>query len=458
MRSIGIVACCLLTALSCSRNRPPQAPNLLGPNAARPGDTLVFHATASDPEFEDVAYKFAWGDTGSLEWSGYYISGQLVTRTHVFADTGAYVVRVMARDRHERESGWSESLLVRVSLLPPERPATPAGPAICTTGVRYAYVTAAHHPQADSVWFQFDWGGTVGDWQGPAASDSTFRVEHVFDTAGSYAVLARARDSRGLLSDWSTPIAVSAVDIPGGPPTGLALAAETDSTVRATWHPPVEGLPNDYLLYFKPVGGTGFDLVDTVADTTAVHDPDGATGTYRVSARFGSTVYEDTLTAGSVPVHTGTITVGELNGSDPAGLGWDRATGIARPLSMFDTLNAPLVDLYVTDFAAGSAGPAYHIASPDTAPFDPGGGAPPAPWRRVAIAGPLADEQAPLPAPGDTAWHGAVQLGVAPLFVGCRTDDARYGLVKVMQIRIANEDIRVQAWLQPVPGLRLLRH
>jgi hypothetical protein len=107
----------MLAVLSagCSRNQPPAAPQLSGPAYGGPGDTLPFKFSAVDPENQALEYGVAWGDTNAVEWSPQYPSGQRVTQTHVFADSGVYHVKVKARDTKQAESGWSDSLNVSVA-------------------------------------------------------------------------------------------------------------------------------------------------------------------------------------------------------------------------------------------------------------------------------------------------------------------------------------------------------
>ncbi len=447
----------LWAAVGCDGNRPPSAPDLSGPASSRPHDTLVFTVAADDPDGDEVAYKFSWGDTSSVAWSAEYLSGQTVTRQHSYADTGSYVIRVRARDAHGLEAGDYDSLVIHVWLAPPGTPGRPEGPAYCTTGVRYSYTVSASHPQSESLWFQFDWNGAVGSWQGPVAAESSFVVEHQFDTAGSYGVRARAKDYGEQISDWSEALVVTAVDIPGGPPQNCSLAAATDTTVRVSWSPPVEGTPSCYRVYFNALGGGGPEMVAETLGLDVEHNPAGRTGSYSVAAVFGATVYTDTLPLTTVPVHTGTITVGELSGPDAPGCGWSRSLGIAFGYPMADTAFCDSVDFYCTDFKPGSAGPVYCVASPDTAPSDSGGSVPAGRWRNTPLA-PLADEQGPVPAAGDSAYQPVLALGAVPVSFGLLTVDGYYCAVKVTQIRIANEDIRVQAWFQAVRGLRLVRH
>ncbi|MEO0074012.1 MAG: PKD domain-containing protein [candidate division WOR-3 bacterium] len=456
MRCVTVAALCLLIA-GCQRNRPPSVPELNGPTAGRPGERLVFTVAATDPEGDEVAYKINWGDTSVIEWSGSYASGQPVRREHVYADSGTYTIRVMARDSRLAESGWSSDFAVVVRLLPPNLPEKPQGPTFCTTGVNYEYRFRASHPQNDSLWYQIDWGGTVSDWHGPVPADSWYRQSHSFDSIGLYALAVRARDSRGQLTGWSDTLLVTVVSVPGGPPTGFGIEAASDTTVRLFWSPPLEGEPNRYRLSFKAVDAQGFTVVAETLALSVEHNPNGWTGTYKIAAIFGATVYEDTLTASTVPIRTGAVTIGELSGSGRSGCGWNRALGNASSFPMTDTLYCDSVDCYCTDFKPGSAGPVYSLASPDTAVFDSGRSVPQGRWRhsRLAI---LTTEQGPLPPAGDTSYHRAVALTAVPASVGVLTADGYCCLVKVTQIRLAQQDIRAQAWFQPVRGLRLIRH
>ncbi len=338
---------------------------------------------------------------------------------------------------------------------PPEKPTVPIGPAYCTTGVAYAYRAVTIHPEGERVEFQFDWGGAVGDWGDWAASGETVSVDHVFDTAGSYPIACRARDSLGLLSAWSDPLSVTAVNVPSGPVRNLSLAAETDSTVRLTWSPPNEGTPNGYRVMFEPVGGSYAVAVET-NDTTCVHDPAGMTGDYRVLAQFGGRFLEPPDTLTTIPIHSGTTTVGELSGQDNSGCGWLGPEWLAATYEMLDTTWVDRVDFYVTDFKPGSDGPTYYLASPDLAPTDSGGPVPAGRWRLTRFVE-LADEQGPVPPIVDSAWRSTARVP-GPVSAACHTEQGYFAMVKVTQLRIAQRDLRLQAWFQAVQGLRLLRH
>jgi hypothetical protein len=453
MRKFALSVLSFVLLAACS-HRGPSQPQLIGPTSGRPGDSLSYAVTSTDPDGKDVAYRFDWGDASYVDWTSYYASGQAVFGVHVFADTGHYAVRVKARNRDSVESGWCQAMVVAVSQSPPETPITPIGPVYCTTGVAYAYRVMAIHPQAQPLEFQFDWGGTVGDWSNSVASGETASVSHVFDSAGTYAIAARARDNAGLLSGWSGPLSVTAVSIPGGSARNLSLRAETDSTVRLAWSPVLEGVPNLYRVMFTPVNQSPVVALET-SDTTCVHDPAGLTGEYRVLARFGGAYYEPKETLSTIPVHTGTTTVGEVNGPDKPGCGWPAPARVAGTYEMADTAWADLVEFYVTDFRLGSDGPTYYLASPDLAPSD-SGGVPPGRWHVTSFVE-LVDEQGPVPPVGDSAWRSTARVPDA-MVAACHTEQGYFAMVKVTQLRIQNKDLRMQAWFQSVQGLRLLRH
>lgn len=449
----------LVLVVGCGRNRPPAVPEVQGPTGGRPGDTLAFTAVSTDPDGGEVSYRFNWGDTSAIEWTPHYAGGQPVVRRHAYPDTGSYQLRVKAGDTQGAESDWSEGLPVRIALLPPARPRRPTGPITCTTGVTHEFTTLCIHPQGESIRFQFDWGGEVGDWDRYVLSGEEYVASRVFDTAGSYLVAARAQDRSGLTSDWSDFIEVPVVTVPGAPPRDIRLSAATDSTLLLSWAEPDSGTPNAYGVFFRPAGGQSWALAGETTGLRLEHLPAGLTGEYQVGARFGGAWFRADTTPGTIPVSTDNLTLFELNADGDAGHGWDRVSGAGFGWSMRDSLAPGVVDFYVTDFDTGSAGPHYHFATPDTAPFDPGDSLAPGNWRRTRFAGQRANDRDPLPPAGDTAWQSVVRLGTTPTeYVGCRTGDGHHAVLKVTSVRPNRGDVRFQGWLQLVPGLRLIRH
>lgn len=446
-----------LLSFACTGKRAPAVPDVNGPSSGRPGDTLVFTVVTVDPDGDAVSYRFQWGDTSALEWSGWYASGQPVVRMRVYPDTGSFPLRVQARDDEEAESGWSDSLLVRIGLLPPGRPARPTGPGVCTSGVRHEFRTRSIHPQGEDVQFQFDWNGTLGAWSGFVASGDTCTVEHMFDSAGAYIVSARARDRDSLLSDWSDAVTFQVVTIAGAPPRNPRMEPGSDSTLLLHWDVPDSGTPGAYGVFFRPAGAAEFALAGETTGLSYEHFPAGFTGSYRVGARFGAAWFIADTVMSTLPTTSDNVTIYELNMPGDAGYGWDRLTGLGTTQTMRDSLSPLVVDFYVTDFDTGTAGPVYFLATPDTVPFDPGDSLPQGNWRRTLFCGPLANDRDPLPPAADTCWRPWYELGSTPDYVGVLAVDTCFAVLKLTNVRPNHGDVRAQSTFQPIPGLRLIR-
>ena len=208
----------LLLGAACKRNHPPTTPDVTGLHAYRPGDTTQLSAISTDQDDDLVSYLLAWGDTSSAVWSSDYPSGVSVTRSHAYAESGTYAVRARARDDKGAESDWSPTETLRVGLWPPGTPVRPAGPAAWEWGAVYACSTSATSPYGESLFIQFDWGGSLGDWGEQVASDSFRLATYAFDSAGLYVVRARSRDKAGLISVWSDSLSVAVGSSSNRPP------------------------------------------------------------------------------------------------------------------------------------------------------------------------------------------------------------------------------------------------
>jgi hypothetical protein len=242
-------------------------------------------------------------------------------------------------------------------------------------------------------------------------------------------------------------------------PRDAKLAAATDSTVLISWAEPSEGTPEAYLVYFRGVSETLYSLVVETPATQFEHFPAGATGRYRIAARFGNSTYESDVEPSSAPVGTGLIAVAELNASGNSGYGWDRATGKGRTYSMRKSASRTAVDFYITDFKPAALPELpYSVASPSMGPADAGAVVPVDTWRSNRFTDPLADEQAALPSASIPVYYNYGDITSSPSFIGCFTADSHYALVKVLQVDSANGWARLQTWFQPVKGLRLINH
>jgi len=96
-------------------NYPPQMPSQ--PSGVTEGEPQVeydFSSSTADPDGDSVFYLFNWGDGMDTTWLGPYSSGDTCTLSHTWMNPGIYHVKVKARDQHEGESNWSDSLSVAI--------------------------------------------------------------------------------------------------------------------------------------------------------------------------------------------------------------------------------------------------------------------------------------------------------------------------------------------------------
>ena len=62
----------------------------------------------------------------------------------------------------------------------------------------------------ETIYYIFNWGdGTDSGWLGPFDSGETVNATHSWEEEGSYEIKVQAKDTGGLLSDWSDPLPIS---------------------------------------------------------------------------------------------------------------------------------------------------------------------------------------------------------------------------------------------------------
>jgi len=121
---------------------------------------------------------------------------------------------------------------------PPAAPSL-SGPSQGTSGILYNYTVSATDVDGDDVFYLIDWGDqTTTGWAGPFPSGTSMTFNHSWALKGTYAIKARAKDSPGLESSWSTPILMTIIGpgldigITGG--LGITVLVENTGTINAT--------------------------------------------------------------------------------------------------------------------------------------------------------------------------------------------------------------------------------
>jgi hypothetical protein len=94
-------------------NEPPNTPERpTGRAQGKPGTPYLYSTSSTDPEGQQLWYRWDWGDGNFSDWIGPINSGDMTSITHSWAQKGTYQVRVKCHDTFNAESNWSEPLSV----------------------------------------------------------------------------------------------------------------------------------------------------------------------------------------------------------------------------------------------------------------------------------------------------------------------------------------------------------
>jgi len=119
----AIIQGCLLFGDPAQRLKPPNAtpetPNKPdGPIEGITNIEYTFSSSTTDPEEDQIFYKFDWGDGSFCNWIGPYASGETAEGSHLWKFPGDYEIRVKAKDDKGGESGWSDPSSIHILQAP----------------------------------------------------------------------------------------------------------------------------------------------------------------------------------------------------------------------------------------------------------------------------------------------------------------------------------------------------
>jgi len=102
------------------------------------------------------------------------------------------------------------TLAIGEESLAPVKPGAPDGPATGGADVEYTYTAFTTDPNGDDIYYLFDWGdGTYSEWIGPKNSGEIVEKTHSWTEEGDYEIRVKAKDDRGVQSEWSDPLPIS---------------------------------------------------------------------------------------------------------------------------------------------------------------------------------------------------------------------------------------------------------
>ncbi len=99
----------------CPNVKPKKPSRPSGPGSIRKEETYDYTSSTTDPNGDDIKYKFDWGDGTNSGWLGPKDSGETITASHKWTEKGDYNVKVKTKDAHGLESDWSEPTAVEVT-------------------------------------------------------------------------------------------------------------------------------------------------------------------------------------------------------------------------------------------------------------------------------------------------------------------------------------------------------
>jgi len=99
---------------------------------------------------------------------------------------------------------WISSCFVELPNNPPSAP-TINGPSNGKVDVEYTFTFNSEDSEDDDVYYYIKWGdGHVEVWDGPHSSGVDYEIPHTYTSEDTFTIEAKAKDTEGEESDWST--------------------------------------------------------------------------------------------------------------------------------------------------------------------------------------------------------------------------------------------------------------
>jgi hypothetical protein len=100
----------------CKKNNAPDMPSIpTGPTSGSKNTEFTFTSSAEDPDNDSVAIRFDWGDGDTSGWSDWQASGDSISMSHSWSDTGTYDIKAQAKNKKDATSDWSTGHPIEIS-------------------------------------------------------------------------------------------------------------------------------------------------------------------------------------------------------------------------------------------------------------------------------------------------------------------------------------------------------
>ena len=188
-------------------NWPPATPmQPSGSALVETGANSIYSSVATDPDGDQLRYRFDWGDGTFSEWSPMVASNVSVSMGHAWTSDGTYQIQVIAQDEHGLNSSWSPILEVVVAGVN------------ATGNLSGIQIEVAQNTAADQT-ILFNASGSYGldganasyVWDfGDGSYGTGMNPSHVYANPGTYTVSLTVTDSNGHTQTKTMTVTVAA--------------------------------------------------------------------------------------------------------------------------------------------------------------------------------------------------------------------------------------------------------
>jgi len=184
---------------------PAQPTKPSGPTLGIWNSEYTYTSTTTEPDNEQIYYRFDWDDGTTSGWVGPYSSGETGAASHTWTELGTYNVTVKAKDIHGSSSSLSEPLTVMITDNQPPNMPSITGSNQIKPRKAYTYTLVGTDNQSQNLTYYIDWGdGNGATGIGPYRSGETFTLTHTWKARGTYVIRTRTTDTAGAESQWAT--------------------------------------------------------------------------------------------------------------------------------------------------------------------------------------------------------------------------------------------------------------
>ena len=271
-------------------NDPPSNPLISGPSNGVQNAPFSFTADAIDSNYDLIQYYFDWGD-GSQEWFGAFGYNENCEASHIWNQPGIFNVKVMAKDIFNANSGWSNTLTIRISGNNPPQTPDISGPEDGVFGYEIEFQAQTFDIENDDIYYYINWDdGKNSGWLGPYQSGEPITVSHTWGeflenpTDATFHPSIKAKDINGAESEFESTTIIIKNNNPSKPTIEASDTANTEEEYSI--HASATD-PDNHKVCFEIEWGDGCTLF-----TNVYVDPDEKTGIPKPTAYFNPGNYE----------------------------------------------------------------------------------------------------------------------------------------------------------------------